>query len=257
MHCNILDRKVPGIGAKGLISLGRASVLLICLVLVTSAGCKYGDRDTKKDEGPSGKSSSTAEKEDAPKSGRIGGAKVHRSGQEILAGLPKDNYPKVGEEFGIERARCEKWCRAHLVGKTIEWSTTIKDIKIDGDEPFIVTLTVEVSSEFQCVAGASVPTCWCFWEPVTLGGQSCQVGLSREFVGGFFPYRCTEAEAKMLRNLKGKRVTMRSEVTDVSVGSRNISVPTQVPIVLTLSPASIDGFLPEAHKAKLEKDKGE
>jgi hypothetical protein len=186
--------------------------------------------------------------------------KVYRTAKELLADMPEKTYPKYGEKFGIERARCRTWCRANLPGRTVEFTATVNDkIQVSGNGPFLVRI---LPDGLTIESGSVDYGCLYFGEPVSLGDEKYQVVFyGATFYSGVFgfEYHCTEAEADQLRKLTGKKVTFRTTVIEDPNGREKVEDrdgdgrPVMRIYVKTLGPPSIDGFLPEADKPKNKK----
>jgi hypothetical protein len=203
------------------------------------------------ESGAGEKSSSGNKKGERPKAD----GKVYRTPD-----MPEDVYPKPGEAFVSLRARTEKWCRANLPGRTVEFTGTVGD-KIWMREKGRLVAMVPDGLRFG-KAHTSSGTLY-FGEPISLGGQKCQVAFFGDIYGvnsgpGFEPgfrYLTTEAEAEHLWKLKGKKVTFRTTIIEdhaeresVESGEGNLLI-----LLRTLGQPSIDGFLPEANKAEIRK----
>src|SRR5438067_1963278 len=63
--------------------------------------------------------------------------KVFRTPQELFADMPPSAYPQFG------RAAARKWIKENVVGRVIEWTATVKEVKVSGDGPFRVILTLD------------------------------------------------------------------------------------------------------------------
>ena len=196
--------------------------------------------------------------------------KVYTTPAELFAGMPKDAYPKFGSDGGIERAAARKWAKTNLVGRTVEWTATVKEVQIDGDAPFTVRLITETE-----YSGGRIGLDHClgflFGGMFSLGGQPCQAILNGEIHQSFQTGEtrtlrnlmlirfdaCTLAEATALRKLKDKPVTLRARVSEVVVGDTSFShdngvakVEDRVTFGLSLTSVSVDGFRPEADRKK-------
>jgi hypothetical protein len=143
--------------------------------------------------------------------------KVYKTATELFADLPKDKYPKAGKEFGIERAAARKWAKDTLPGRRVELSAGIIDVSVGGDGPF----KVEVTLDGWYAPGLG----YAFGDAFKLGDQPCYVILtqSRQEAGGItglnilhYP-SCTDVDAKALRALKGKSVSLCAKITAASL----------------------------------------
>jgi hypothetical protein len=196
-------------------------------------------------------------------SGTSGGTQPNATKSEntpkgLFADMPAEAYPKYGPEGGIERAKARKWMNDHLVGRTVEWTATVKEVAISGDDPFKVVLVTSGDRLFPkgFANGFASPTFF-------LGGQECQVvietpesGTEQPFTSCRIPYpSCSLAEANKLRELKGKTVSFRARIDTTDVGNSHVEDANgkkfdRVGLLLKVSYPSIDGFLPEASKPK-------
>src|SRR5262249_46523135 len=147
--------------------------------------------------------------------------RVYRTPTELFADMPRSAYPKFGPAFGIERAAARKWFNENVVGRTIEWTATVKEVAIDGDGPFDVRPTLDWYEASPSPLFGS----FAFGGEFAIGGQACQVCLNppgEDPGDGHIRYQsCTAAEAGKLRGLKGKRVAFRAQVTGTDVGDEN------------------------------------
>ncbi len=164
--------------------------------------------------------------------------KVYKTGAELLADMPKEAYPKSGHDGGIERAAARKWCKRHLPGRFIEWTAKVTDITIRGSARGDDALHVELNLDgIDAVAGLidGVPP----FGLASLGKAPFKIGDTPVIVlfgdesewqdgveaKGLYTaddvlvvyYGCTPAEAKQLRDLKGRQCTLRSHVLDAKV----------------------------------------
>ncbi len=68
---------------------------------------------------------------------------VYGTPEELFADMPMQAYPRFGPDAGIERAAARKWCEANLIGRTVEWTTTVQKVIVSGDGLFTVELRLE------------------------------------------------------------------------------------------------------------------
>jgi hypothetical protein len=162
--------------------------------------------------------------------------KVYTSGKDLLADLPKEAFPKTAPDAGIERARALRWCKTHLLGKTVEWTGTITHVTVDeviGDteDLFDVRLKTDIPVAKKSGQGGAYPV---LGDTFLLGDQRCGVVLTGSaishtfrdderlrratFVSTIILRNCSESEAIKLRELNGKMVTLRSLITGVEQG---------------------------------------
>jgi hypothetical protein len=189
--------------------------------------------------------------------------KVYRTGPELLADMPKDAYPKAGPQGGIERAAARKWLKANVVGRTVEWTMTVREVSDTGDDPFHVEVLVLSKAKFVGNKNNTVQPAEPFGDEFLLDGESWQItliGAIQNLGGDGLTSRisyttCTAAEVKTLRKLKGKKVVLRATVTAAELPDKGIVDSTNKEsgvgaILLTVSLPSADGFIPEASKGK-------
>jgi cell division protein FtsB len=174
---------------------------------------------------------------------------VYRSPLALLADMPKNKFPKIGAEGGLERIAARIWCAEKLIGRTIEWTSIVTEVADSGGDPSVVKVKTDATYFLN--------NTFAFGHPISLGGQTCQVLV----VGGRPNYGeydlteysgCTAAEVATLRQLKGRQVSLRGLVRGVEVADSNASFGSSlketVPIMLTVTKPTIDGFLPEAYR---------
>jgi len=53
---------------------------------------------------------------------------VYASAEELLAGMPRERYPRSGPDAAPERKAANAWLRDNVVGKTVEWSGVIEGL---------------------------------------------------------------------------------------------------------------------------------
>lgn len=222
---------------------------------------KTGGKTTVDAQGKADTPPSTKTEAEAPDSG-----KVYRSPTELLADMPKSAYPKPGPEGGIEQAAARKWMKKNLVGRTVEWTATLREIAISGDDPFTVKMwftdfkdPLEVHAIFHPDLPEGGLLCgFSFGGPFSLGGESCEVILGGKGIVGLSGLRigyaeCTADEAALFRKLKGKKVLIRSKILSAHVSSGKITsageLKERVPIGLVVSLPSVNGILPQSRKA--------
>lgn len=211
---------------------------------------------------------------DAPDGG------VFQTPEKLFAGLPKDAYPKLGDDAGLERGLAQKWMNANLVGKSVEWKGTVELVKVTGSDPFDADVYFEGTTGIRWVPGVAGPT---FGNTFSLGDQKCRTLLSTgvsstnwitggvDLAGCDGPltasrtrYRsCSEVEVKRLREFQKKEVSPRETITNIVVYAKNAYVEARLDgfgnypstdvglaIRLQVSLPTVDGFIPEASKPK-------
>jgi hypothetical protein len=192
--------------------------------------------------------------------------KVVRSVAELLADMPKDVYPVYGPNGSIERAAARKWLQEKLGhGKNyVEWEATVKDVVDQGQDPFFVSLVIDATLVNSGSESGGILTTWPLSEPVLLGDQNCQVMLSNLLdrklsTGPVVSFsHCAAEEVRLLRALKGKKVTFRAAVQRIDVIDNRFfhgnetgkAVKKQIDIILSLSEISVNGFLPASSTVK-------
>jgi len=173
---------------------------------------------------------------------------VYRSAAELIADMPPKDYPKSGPMGNAERQDAEKWLKANVVGRTIEWTATVTEVTDKGADPYEVALVNDRAVTLVTSTGAPVDHSYTFGPAVSLAGESCQFLTNWNHT----PYKsCTRPELNTLRGLKGKKVAFRSTVIGASVRDRDFIESTKhLLIQLDVTLPSVDGFLPAASKKK-------
>lgn len=191
--------------------------------------------------------------------------KVYRTSTDLLADMPKDAFPKAGQDEGISRADARKWLATHLVLRPVEWQATVIGVSVSGDGPFEVRLKTDLPGVYDgFTVDAGLPDVStlhvAFGDRVSLGGQDCRVTLNPtlpiDLTGVTLKYTCSRDEAKRLSELKSKKVTLRATVTEANLGDEakvdivkgeNRTTEKSLPIALSTTTPSIDGFMPRYH----------
>lgn len=217
--------------------------------------------------------SKPSEESGVPPSGKTGESvkpltkeKVFRTSADLFAGMPKEAYPKSGPGAGIERAAALDWFKENIVGHSVEWTAKVDnpqvegDTRVVGDGPPRFKVTFDTYGVTHHIRFGLFPGRDCVaWKDHTLGSQTCEVliDLRSDIYLKYLTYGgCTVDEAKHMRTFGGKDVTFRARIKYVEVSDRGTSSdrreddPTHVTFFLTVSPAAINGFLPEAMMPK-------
>jgi hypothetical protein len=174
------------------------------------------------------------------------GEKVYKSVAELLADLPKDKYPKGGENGIPEDAACSEWMTKNVVGRVIEWKDKIDRVsfeptgfKVPGLEMH-VWLTRGGETEYQALVDGSFQDQLglVLSDKLAFGPNvSARVILDRPpLEGGSGPldkwktwrlyplyyFGVGGEAAKKVRDLAGKEVTFRAKVVAADVTVKNL-----------------------------------
>lgn len=194
----------------------------------------------------------------------------------ILKGLPKEAQPKGGRNGIIERKSTAEWMKKHLIGKDVEWSANIAKIDLS-DRPN--GSVVHIKDRFHAIVRldgstysfAPGPMGYCPWKSTKEHGEELQVFISptetaaANRYGHQFVYsNLTADEAKQLRGLEGKKVSLRATIREVGCEAgtprKNIIqkdpnwiLPGTVTAIVRIDSPAIDGFYPDAMKPKTGK----
>lgn len=195
--------------------------------------------------------------------------KVYIAPIELFGDMPKSVAPKRGSMGSIERVATLKWLRANVVGRTIEWTMTIKEVRDSGNDPFDVTFYADhrhVSLDTGSGLFGRSEEWMPFGNEFTLDDQRCQAVLHGSIwmhVSSFFEKvsqsivtftACPSEDVVVLRKFKGKNVVFRAKIIDIDLKGDEIStlIPA-VPIILKIDSPSVDGFVPKSLKPKEKK----
>src|SRR5262249_13251570 len=133
-------------------------------------------------------------------------AKAYTSAASLLAGMPKDKYPRSGKNAVPERDAANDWLRDNVVGKVVEWTATVRDVTLSGqgNHRYLVSISFDKSG-------------WMDWGgSIKLGEEDIVVGLTPGGYGqGLSQWSATTDEqvARQLRDLGGKTFTCRARIT--------------------------------------------
>jgi len=184
--------------------------------------------------------------------------KAATTAEQLLSGMPKSAWPKGAKDGVPERTTAENWMKKNLVGKRVEWSVTVGDVKIEKEgDKFKVTVTTgdAVYSGNQCHGVKPFPDTKSFGEITKLLFRPVQsFGDNRYVFKGI-----TTAEAKTLRDMKGKKVSLQTSVNSFACVFVGIATaadakpgeearPGEPTIVITafMNPPFFDGFVPSS-----------
>jgi hypothetical protein len=182
---------------------------------------------------------------------------------DMFKNLPKESYPMPGKDGVLERAAADKWLKANIVGKAIEWTATINKVVINEptDDLFFVKFALDLPLYQLYRLGDR--ECLILGEPIVIGDQKCLVLFHvRNFENSGDRYsisypRCTAEEAKHLRDLKGKKVTFHAPIISAFFASSGAGQLFKIPdmpepidskydlaCVFTIDYPTADGFKP-------------
>jgi hypothetical protein len=190
---------------------------------------------------------------------------------QLFAEMPKEAFPKLGNESAPQREAARKWCRENLAsGKkpvALEWTASVKaDYEKTGKGVYDVTLIFEKVAESCAGEECGVS----FGNAFSLGEQKCRIilvgGVQSGDSGIQAVYRgCTPEETKSLLKFLGKDVKLTATITDVRIGDENtVGYPWDssrgvltkrydtLPIVFDVTTPAIDGFLPKADQTPVK-----
>ena len=169
--------------------------------------------------------------------------KVYKSPVELLADMPKDNYPRAGGAFAPERKAANVWLNKNLIGRQIEWKAVVKDvIVVERGEHWLVNLQPDTMN----FGGVDIMP----WDKaVALGEEKWQVGIYYYAFGAGGPtrlafYPVAADTVKHLRKWKDKEVTLRATITGAAVMDKSPA------LILQVDSPTIDGYRPPIIKGK-------
>jgi hypothetical protein len=147
--------------------------------------------------------------------------------------MPKDKYPKSGQEFTPEVNAANKWVKENLVGATVEVMTTVEGISISGVDKYNAGFDlrfVALTQPPNIAAGdrRGIGPCDFIWgDSFKLADESVVVILnnSRHFANGgcrtWFDVRnISEDRAKQLREIKGQKLRLIGRISSAEFARR-------------------------------------
>lgn len=202
--------------------------------------------------------------------------KVHRSPSELFADMPKDAYPKAGNDGAPERAACNKWLKENVVGRMIEWKATVGPgaVKFDQYRQGADRFNVQIAPAQLAALNYPDPITQgdaaglVFGDTITIGPEKAVVLLDRNMGEGRsdrhnpLRYDGIGADAmKKARDAQGKKTTFRARVLTADVIHSNplLHVPSEagktdddlgetprrhqgLVFRLTITPPTLNGF---------------
>jgi hypothetical protein len=181
---------------------------------------------------------------------------VYTSAEKLIDDLPRDAYPEAGEGGRPERVVANKWLAQNVVGRQVEWTARVREISVQGNDPFTVGMTfskityIAYTDESKPNSGIWPSLAW--GKPFKLGGLPCQALFmfarsvdQNEGIEAHVLWEDVPASAvKRFRALKGEKATFRAPITRAFF--TGFSAGKGVKLVIGLGPATVNGFDPKA-----------
>jgi len=196
---------------------------------------------------PGSTANADADKPNKPAKDKPVDSKPFANVEQLLAGMPKEKYPKSDDDAAPERRAANAWLREHADGKTIEWSPTIEKVYLlDGPgELYSIRFTFATDTNINPAKGAIVS-----WGTTKLTEETITavlVNFDRDQKGistaaGRVELSCTadESTAKQVRMLKGKTVVVRMAIS--GRGTRFDVTNGQLTLFLEVKVCSVGDF---------------
>jgi hypothetical protein len=148
--------------------------------------------------------------------------KAYTSAEQLLVGMPPDKHPKSGEDAAPERRAANQWLKENVLGKTVEWTSTVGDVRLEEAEGNRYTAAIDLDHHKHVRFGADNGIAF---GGIKLGKAFALAALTDDGPdqsppklgsadNGPYLYwgKVDERLAKKLRDLKGTKVTFRATI---------------------------------------------